>query len=84
MSVIVQTRIDPEIKEEAAAALKNMGLSLSDAVRLMLVKTAKEKTLPFEIWKPNAETISAIEEAKAGLTEEISIDELRAELDEIG
>ena len=51
MSVLVQARIDPKIKEEASAVLEDMGLSVSDAVRLMLVKTAKEKTLPFEIWR---------------------------------
>lgn len=83
MSVLVQARIDPKIKEEASAVLENMGLSVSDAVRLMLVKTAKEKTLPFEIWRPNAETMAAIEEAKAGLTEELTLDALRAELDAI-
>ncbi len=83
MSVLVQARIDPKIKEEASAVLEDMGLSVSDAVRLMLVKTAKEKTLPFEIWRPNAETMAAIEEAKAGLTEELTLDALRAELDAI-
>ena len=79
MSVLVQARIDPKIKEEASAVLEDMGLSVSDAVRLMLVKTAKEKTLPFEIWRPNAETMAAIEEAKAGLTEELTLDALRAQ-----
>lgn len=83
MSVLVQARIDPKIKEEASAVLEDMGLSVSDAVRLMLVKTAKEKTLPFEIWRPNAETMAAIEEAKAGLTKELTLDALRAELDAI-
>ena len=83
MSVLVQARIDPKIKEEASAVLEDMGLSVSDAVRLMLVKTAKEKTLPFEIWRPNAETMTAIKEAKAGLTEELTLDALRAELDAI-
>jgi len=83
MSVIVQARIDPKIKEEASLVLEDMGLSVSDAVRLMLVKTAREKTLPFEIWRPNAETRSAIEEANADLTEELTPETLAAELDEI-
>ncbi len=83
MSVLVQARIDAKIKEEASAVLEDMGLSVSDAVRLMLVKTAKEKTLPFEIWRPNAQTLAAIDEAKAGLTQEVSLEDLRAELDAI-
>ena len=81
--MLFRSRIDSKIKEEASAVLEDMGLSVSDAVRLMLVKTAKEKTLPFEIWRPNAETMAAIEEAKAGLTEELTLDALRAELDAI-
>ena len=63
MSVMVQARIDPKVKEEAAEVLADMGLSISDAVRLMLVRTAKEKTLPFEVWRPNAETRAAMAEA---------------------
>ena len=58
MSVLVQARIDPKIKEEASAVLEDMGLSVSDAVRLMLVKTAKEKTLPFKIWHPNGRNLA--------------------------
>lgn len=81
MSVLVQARIDPKIKAEASAVLEDMGLSVSDAVRLMLVKTAKEKTLPFEIWRPNAETIAAIEELRAGNGKKFnSVEALMADL----
>lgn len=60
---LVQTRINGQIKAEAAAALAEMGLSVSDAVRLMLTRVAKDKTLPFEIWQPNAATLQAMQEA---------------------
>ena len=83
MSVLVQARIDPKIKQDAADVLGEMGLSISDAVRIMLTKTAKERNFPFEIRHPNAVSIAALEEAKAGLTEDFSLEELRAELDEI-
>ena len=66
MSVVVQARIDEKIKDEAALVLDEMGLTVSEAFRLLLVKTAKEKTLPFEIWRPNAKTLSAIEELQNG------------------
>ena len=83
MSVLVQARVDPKVKEDAAAVLEDMGLSISDAVRLMLVKTAKERTLPFEIWRPNAETIEAIEELRAGKGKAFSsISELMADLND--
>ena len=63
---LVQTRIDGAIKEEAAAVLAAMGLTVSDAVRLMLTKVAHEGALPFDPLIPNATTISAMKAARAG------------------
>jgi DNA-damage-inducible protein J len=61
-NALVTTRINENIKSEATEVLASMGLTVSDAVRLMLTKVAKEKALPFEIWQPNAETIAAMQE----------------------
>jgi DNA-damage-inducible protein J len=63
---LVQTRIDGAIKEEAAAVLAAMGLTVSDAVRLLLTKIAREHALPFDPLIPNATTIAAMKEARAG------------------
>ena len=63
---LVQTRIDGAIKEEAAAVLAAMGLTVSDAVRMMLTKVAHEHALPFDPLIPNATTIAAMMEARAG------------------
>jgi DNA-damage-inducible protein J len=63
---VVRARIDEQIKNEAAAVLKAMGLTVSDAFRLMMVKIAKEKTLPFEPLVPNEETIEAMKAARRG------------------
>lgn len=63
---LVQARVDREIKEEAATVLAGMGLTVSDAVRLLLTRVAREKALPFAPLVPNAETIAAMEEARAG------------------
>lgn len=46
-SALVQTRIDPAIKERAAAVLEELGMTVSDAVRILLTRTAKEGALPF-------------------------------------
>ena len=54
---VVRARINEEIKEEASVVLVSMGLTVSDAFRLMLTRVAKEKALPFEPLIPNAETI---------------------------
>jgi DNA-damage-inducible protein J len=63
---VVRARIDEQIKNEAAAVLKAMGLTVSDAFRLMMIKIAKEKALPFEPLVPNEETIDAMKAARRG------------------
>lgn len=45
-NAIVQARVDAQIKEQASAVLENMGLTLSDAVRILLTRVAKEGALP--------------------------------------
>jgi DNA-damage-inducible protein J len=81
-NALVQARIDGAVKEEAAAAvLASMGLTVSDAVRLLLTRVAKEHALPFDPLVPNAETVEAMKEARRGkLTSFENVDELVAEL----
>lgn len=62
----VRARIDSSTKHAAAAALAAMGLSVSDAIRMMLLRIAEEKRLPFEVTVPNAESHAAIAELEAG------------------
>jgi DNA-damage-inducible protein J len=78
---VVRARIDGRIKEEAADVLASMGLTVSDAFRMMMVRIATEKALPFEPLRPNAETIAAMREARAGhLPRFDSVDDLMADL----
>lgn len=65
-NALVQTRIDGAVKEEAATVLAAMGLTVSDAVRLLLNRIAHDKALPFEPLIPNDATIAAMKEARAG------------------
>ena len=65
-NTVVRARIDERIKNEAAAVLAAMGLTVSDAFRLLMIKVAKEKALPFEPLVPNDETIEAIKAARRG------------------
>lgn len=82
-NAVVRARIDGHIKEEAAAVLAAMGLTVSDAFRMMLIRVAKEKALPFEPLIPNAETIKAIKAARRGDLKTVkNIDNLLASLDE--
>ncbi|MFV9930622.1 MAG: type II toxin-antitoxin system RelB/DinJ family antitoxin [Rickettsia endosymbiont of Haemaphysalis japonica] len=63
---IVRARINEDVKEEAALVLAAMGLTLSDAVRMLLFRVAREKALPFEPFIPNDETIKAMKTARSG------------------
>lgn len=65
-NAVVRARIDEHIKEEATAVLAAMGLTVSDAFRIMLTRVAREKALPFEPLVPNAATIEAMKEARRG------------------
>jgi DNA-damage-inducible protein J len=62
---VVRARIDERTKRQAAA-LKKIGPTVSDAFRLLMVRVAAEKTLPFEPLNPNAETIAAMKAARRG------------------
>ncbi len=78
---LVQARVNGAIKEEAAAVLAAMGLTVSDAVRLLLTKVAHEHALPFDPLIPNATTIAAMKEARRGNLETVTLGELQAVLD---
>lgn len=78
---VVRARIDRKIKEEAAAILGAAGLTVSDAFRMLLVRTVAEKALPFDPLVPNEETIAAIKAARRGdLTTVEDVDGLMADL----
>lgn len=80
-NALVQARVDGQIKKEAAAVLATIGLTVSDAVRLMLIRIAHEKAMPFDPLIPNAETIAAMEEAEYGDLETVTLADLQGILD---
>ena len=63
---IVRVRIDRDVKEQAAAVLAEMGLSIPDLIRTLLRPVAAEGTVPFEAEVPNAVTIAAMKELASG------------------
>jgi DNA-damage-inducible protein J len=65
-NTVVRARIDDKVKAEAAVVLASIGLTVSDAFRLMMMRIAKDKALPFEPLVPNAETIEAMKAARRG------------------
>ena len=63
---VVRARIDSDTKARATEALSGMGLTVSDAIRLMLLRVADEKRLPFAVQVPNATTVKAMKELEEG------------------
>jgi DNA-damage-inducible protein J len=65
-TAFVRARIDETLKEEAAAVLAEMGLTVSDLVRIVLTKVAKDKALPFELRIPNKRTVETLTKSERG------------------
>lgn len=77
----VRARIDSETKARASDALAAMGLSVSDAIRLLMVRIADEHRLPFEIKAPSASSRHALAEIEAGKVQRFAtVDDLMADL----
>ena len=65
-NTVVRARIDSDTKARATEALHAMGLSVSDAIRLLLVRIAEERRMPFDIRVPSRETLDAVKELEEG------------------
>jgi len=65
-NTVVRAWIDDHVKAEASAVLASIGLTVSDAFRLMMIRIAREKALPFEPLVPSAETVEAMKDARRG------------------
>jgi len=66
-TAFVRARIDETLKNEAAAVLAGMGLTVSDVVRIALTKIAKEKALPFDMRTPNKLTAETLKKSEQGV-----------------
>jgi DNA-damage-inducible protein J len=65
-TTMVHVRVDEKTKQKAMKTLAGMGISVSDAVRMLLVRVAAEKALPFDVKVPNATTVKAMRAADRG------------------
>ena len=65
-NAFVRARIDETLKNEAAAVLAGMGLTVSDVVRIALTKIAKEKALPFDMRVPSETTKKTLRKSEKG------------------
>ncbi|MBK6854883.1 MAG: type II toxin-antitoxin system RelB/DinJ family antitoxin [Burkholderiales bacterium] len=76
LTVDVRSRVEPELKRDAAAVLKAAGLDVSTAIRLFLRSVVETGGLPIEVPRPNAKTLAAIKAARKGRVTDTTLDEL--------
>lgn len=77
-NALVQTRVDADIRDRAAAVLDSMGMTVSDAVRILLTRTANEGTLPLELISTSeahdtwfrAKVLEALEDSRPAIPDE--------------
>ncbi len=80
---VVRARIEAGLKKEATMVLAGIGLSVSDAIRLMLTRVAADKALPFDLRVPNAESQAAMRDIQEGkVTRFDSVADLMADLND--
>ncbi len=80
-TTIIRAVIDPELKKEASKVLKECGLTMSEAVRLLMTRVVKERGLPFELYRPNEATLEALDELDRGEGKHFSgVDEVLREM----
>jgi len=72
VTTMVHVRVDEKTKQRAAKTLAAMGISVSDAVRMLLVRVAAEQALPFDVKVPNATTVKAMRAADKGKGKRLS------------
>jgi DNA-damage-inducible protein J len=63
-STMLHVRVDEDTKAQASEALAAMGLTVSDAVRILLKRVVNDQAFPLELKVPNAQTRAAMEEAR--------------------
>lgn len=76
LTVDVRSRVEPELKRDAAAVLKASGLDVSTAIRLFLRSVVDTGGLPIEMPRPNAKTLAAIKAAKTGRVTDTTLEDL--------
>lgn len=82
-ATVIRAVIDEKLKQEASTVLNECGLTMSEAIRLLMTRVVKERGLPFELFRPSPETLEALDELDRGERRRFaSVDELMHDLDE--
>ena len=80
-TAIVQATVEASLRDQASAVLAELGMTLEDALRLLLTQVVEERDLPLSMHIPNAETVAAMREADSGAGKHYaSLDDLFKEM----
>jgi len=80
-TAIINARVKPELKAEVESILSQLGITTTQAITMFFEQVKINRGIPFELKIPNAETIEAMEEARAERDmESITIEDLKAQL----
>jgi len=74
----IQARVPGDIQDMADRVIEAAGLTISDVVRVLMTRIARDKAIPPALFQPNAETLAAFEEVERGNLETVTLDDLRA------
>ena len=76
---MIRARVEPDLKREAEALLRELGMSATEAITLFYKQVTMHRGLPFEVKVPNADTGEALQQAEsgAGLVEYTTLEELK-------
>lgn len=80
---VVRARIDEKTKKQAARVFADCGMTISDVIRIMLIRTAQEKEIPFSVHIPNKKTLAAMREVEAGKMKGKSFKNFEAMLEDL-
>ena len=80
---MIRARVEPELKSQAEEVFSELGLSATEAITLFYTQVTLHRGLPFAVRVPNAETIEALRQARAGegFTEYADLEDLKTQHD---
>jgi len=79
LDATVRARIDAGLKEDVEKILSEIGISTSQAIAMFMKGIKRERGIPFELKIPNEETLEAMREIDEGLTEKVTLEQLKSE-----
>lgn len=65
-TAFVIARVKPELKKDTEKVLRSLGLSISEAINMLLSQIRLRKGLPFDVRIPNKTTLKAMKDAEEG------------------